>query len=317
MCAQRQLISVVAPAYNEAENLPSFYDRVSKALTPLPYDFEIVIVENGSTDQSLPLLRDLHAKDARLRYVSLSRNFGHQGGIFTGIHHSRGAAVITMDADLQHPPEALPLFIKQWEAGYLVVNSAKMGGSVSLLRKLLDRCFYRLLGKVAGAKVGQADFRLLDRKVVDALVKLPETEKFLRGLIAWLGFKQTTVQYSVASRLHGETKFRPGHLFAMVLQAITSFSTVPLKLLTQLGVLFFVPSALYIIYILWTALLTLWHRDTTLLPPGWATLTVTIVFFGSIQLLALGILGEYIGKIYFETKKRPDFVVSESSDDPR
>ena len=306
-------ISIVAPAFNEEENLELFFNRSKEVLEQTSYDYEILIIENGSTDNSLAILKKLHKEDPRLKFISLSRNFGHQGGIYCGLNYCSGDAVITMDADLQHPHAIIPDLLKKWQEGYLIVNTKKEGGHPSLARWFSDKLYYFIINKTVGLQYSQADFRLLDKKVVQELRKMPETEKFLRGLIAWLGFKVTIVPYQVQKRLHGRTKFRGHHLINLAFQGITSFSRFPLKLLTKLGIFFLIPSTAYIIYVFYAFMRALHQEDLNLLPPGWATLSVTIVFFGAIQLLAIGILGEYIGRIYFETKRRPDYVIQETS----
>jgi len=311
----RRLLSVAAPAFNEEENLPAFCAAVSEVMQRLDYDFEIVIAENGSTDRSLEILRRLHAEDKRVRFVSLTRNFGHQGGILAAMSHSRGDAVITMDADLQHPPEFIPRLVAEWEKGFKIVNSSKEGGRRGPLRRLLDRVFYYTMDRLSNLQLGQADFRLLDRRVVDQLLSFPETDKFLRGLISWTGFRQTTLTYRPADRLHGETKFRRTHLVDFALQGIVSFSSAPLRMLMKLGLLLFVPSALFLLYTIVAVFWDLMHPGGRALPPGWATLSVTVTFFGAVQLLAISVVGEYVGRIYTEIKHRPHFLIAEADRD--
>jgi polyisoprenyl-phosphate glycosyltransferase len=313
----RRLLSIAAPAFNEAENLPAFCAAVSEVMKRLgdAYDYEIVIAENGSTDDSLAILRRLHAADKRIRFVSLTRNFGHQGGILAAMSHSRGDAVITMDADLQHPPEFIPTLVAQWEKGFKIVNSSKEGGRRGPFRRALDRVFYYTMDRLSNLQLGQADFRLLDRQVVDQLLSFPETDKFLRGLISWTGFRQTTLTYQPAQRLHGVTKFRRAHLVDFALQGIVSFSSAPLRMLMKLGLFLFVPSALFLLYTIVAVFWDLLHPGGRVLPPGWATLSVTVTFFGAVQLLAISVVGEYVGRIYTEIKHRPNFLVEESEGD--
>jgi polyisoprenyl-phosphate glycosyltransferase len=311
----RRLVSVCAPAYNEELNLEDFCREVSKAIPVEKYDFEIVICENGSDDHSLEILRKLHAQDNRVRYVSLSRNFGAQGGLLAAISGSRGDAVITMDADLQHPPSVIPQMLQAWENGFKIVMSKKETAQKGLLRYAMDSIFYYLMDRMANLKLGHADFRLLDRRVVNELLSMPESEKFLRGLISWMGFSQTCINYTVAERNKGESKFRRRDLFDLAFQGITSFSIEPLRLLMKAGIILFVPSALFMMYNLYEGVSYRLGIDSASPPPGWATLSVTITLFGSIQLLGMSILGEYIGRIFIESKKRPSFIIQETSEE--
>lgn len=310
----RRLISIAAPAFNEKENLSPFCARIAEVMAHLAYDYEIVISDNGSTDGSLAVLKSLHAADKRVRFVSLTRNFGHQGGILAALRYSRGQAVVTMDADLQHPPEFIPNLIAEWERGFKIVNSTRAGRQRGLARRFLDRAFYYGMDRLANFRLGQADFRLLDRLVVDGLLALPEADKFLRGLISWMGFPQTTIEYPLAGRLHGETKFRRGDLVDLALLGITSFSSAPLRMLMKLGLVLFVPSSLFLLYTIGAVVWNMVRPGGGVLPPGWATLSVTITFFGAVQLLAISILGEYVGRIYTEVKRRPSFIVRETAE---
>ena len=310
-----KLISIVAPAFNEELNLRRLYNEICKNIEGLPYQFEIVIAENGSSDSSLQILKEMNIEDSRLRYVSLSRNFGSQGGLLAGLQACRGDAVITMDADLQHPPMYIPQMIAEWEKGFKVVNTHKASGREGVIRPFLDKLFYGMMDRFIGFPMGQADFRLLDRLVLKELLELPEAEKFVRGLIAWLGFKTATIPYKLNKRTHGVSKYRLSDLIKFAFNAITSFSTLPLTFLTRIGFILLLPSLAYLVFTFGIGLFTIAGVKTPfMLPPGWLTLTFSMVFFGSIQLLALGILGEYVGRIYIETKSRPSFVVREKSD---
>jgi polyisoprenyl-phosphate glycosyltransferase len=311
---ERRLVSIAAPAFNEEENLPIFCAAVSKVMKRLDYDYEIVIAENGSTDSSLQVLKQLHLAEKHIRFVSLTRNFGHQGGILAALSHSRGDAVVTMDADLQHPPEFIPNLVAEWEKGFKIVNSIKEEGRSGPVRRLLNRSFYYAMDRLSNLQLGQADFRLLDRKVVDQLLAFPEAEKFLRGLISWMGFRQTTIPYRVAARLHGQSKFGRRHLVDFAFQGIVSFSSAPLRMLMNLGFLLLVPSALFLLYTIGAVVWNLIRPGGRALPPGWATLSVTITFFGAIQLLAISVVGEYVGRIFTEIKRRPSFLVEETDD---
>ncbi len=308
------LVSVVVPAYNERANLPVLYERVRDALEGAGYRFDLLIVDDGGTDGSLETLRELHARDERVGYLSLSRNFGHQGALIAGIEHARGDVVVTLDGDLQHPPELLPEMLELWVDGYDVVNTRKARDSTrSLARQAIDTTYYRLLGKWSGLEVSGSDFRLMDRTVVDALCRLPEHQKLIRGLVTWLGFRQHVMPYQVAHRLHGEAKYRLSHLVKLAADGIFSFSTRPLRLLSMFGLLVAIPSLLYMIVIVALGAWALFTNDFAGLPPGWATLAVAVTFFGGVHLIAFGLLGEYIGRIYLEAKGRPPYIVMERS----
>lgn len=310
------LVSIVAPAYNEEESLPHLCERVRGVMEGLGRDFELIIVENGSVDRSLEILKDQHHKDGRIHYVSLSRNFGHQGALIAGLEHARGDVVISMDADLQHPPEVIPEMLKLWEDGYEVVYTIKRENVTQpFLRRLINRQFYAFMSRASGLELtgGQSDFRLMDRKAVDALIRMPERNKFLRGLSRWIGFRQVGIEYDVPPRFAGESKFRLGHLLRFALDGILSFSVVPLRVFTLLGLAVSLTSFLYGVYILAIgthAYLTGYHGR---IPPGWTTVGAAVFFFGGVQLIGIGLLGEYLGRVYDETKGRPAYLVREDS----
>jgi glycosyltransferase involved in cell wall biosynthesis len=279
------------------------------------YPFEVVIADNGSTDDSLAILRDMNRDDPRLKYVSLSRNFGHQGGLIAALEHSRGDVVVSMDADLQHPPELIPKLIGRWQEGFDVVHTTKRRDMASgPIRRWLGEAFYGLLGRLSGMDMAasRSDFRLYSRRVLDMLCSLPERQKFIRGLVCWLGFNQTAVEYDLAPRLHGESKFRYRHLFSLAIEAILSFSIVPLRILSALGLSLSLLSILYALYLAGAGIYALKSGNYQHLPPGWATIAVSIIFFGGIQLLSMGLIGEYLGRVYDETKRRPIYVVREA-----
>lgn len=310
------LVSVVTTAYNEADNLRVLYDRVRKAMEREECPFELVIVDNGSSDNSLAILKELRSYDPRVAYVSLSRNFGHQGGLIAALDFSRGDVVITMDADLQHPPEAMHDLLARWREGYEVVHAVERerpSGRSS--RHWLGDRFYRLFDRLSGLELStaRADFRLLDRRVVDALCRLPERQKFIRGLVRWLGFRQTSVPYDLAARSRGESKFRYRHLFRLAADAILSFSVVPLRMLAVAGAVLAVPAFAYSLVAIGQGLYALVVGDHSAIPPGWATIVAAVMFFGGVQLVGLGLLGEYLGRVYDETKARPPYIVREAA----
>ena len=308
-------ISIVFPVWNEEENLEILYGEVSEALKMVGLAYELVFVDNGSTDGSLALIKRLAQRDTNVRYISLSRNFGHQGGIFAGLCYCRGDAAITMDADLQHPPSLIPEMIRLWQEGFEVVYTKKRNHEVSRLRNVQNRIFYWCLSKLSGLKLsfGQSDFRLLGRKVVDVILNIPEYRKFLRGTVEWVGFRQTGLEYDVAKRHAGHSKFSYRSLFGFAIDGILAFSVVPLRWIFVVGSLVAALCFLYVGFASVLGVLNLFGMGVKI-PPGWATLAVSVMFLGAVQLIAIGILGEYIGRIFDQTKGRPPFIVRETSD---
>ncbi len=310
-----KLISIVAPAYNEEENLIPLYERIKAVMEKIGRDFELIIVENGSIDRSLQILKDIHKKDSRVHYLSLTRNFGHQGALIAGIEYSRGDVVISMDADLQHPPEVIPEMIRLWENGYDLIYTTKRSQKDQLLiRKILNRFFYLLMNRLSGIELhGESDFRLMDRTVVSVFCSLPERNKFLRGLTAWIGFRQIGIEYDVAPRIAGFSKFKFIHLIELAIDGIFAFSITPLRIFTIIGLMISTSSFIYGIYI---SVLKIYERITSnynWAPPGWVTLAFVMLFFGGIQLIGIGLLGEYLGRVYDEVKRRPVYIVREGT----
>ncbi len=309
-------ISVVFPVYNEEGNLHVLYQRVKEACAKSGVDYEMVFVDNGSTDRSLDVIKGLRNHDSKVRFMSLSRNFGHQNALFAGMSHATGDAVITMDADLQHPPSLIPAMVDAWKKGAEVVYTIKEDYRLALKKHFLIKSFYWLMSRISGVQLsfGQSDFRLLDRRALEAVIRIPEYHKFLRGQVSWIGFRQQGISYNVEKRLSGESKFSYRNLFSFALDGIFAFSRYPLHLIMLAGLVISSVSALYIMCVLlvW-ALKALGIEMSVPLPPGWVALVVSIYFLGSIQLIAIGILGEYIGRIYDQTKGRPVFIVREMS----
>lgn len=306
------LISIVFPVFNEESNLDALYSKVKNVCNETSSCYEFIFVDNGSTDNSLCIIKSLCETDPNVQYLSLSRNFGHQGGLFAGLTHASGDAVITMDADLQHPPELIPEMIALWEEGYQVVYTNKVPSKdthFNLQRKL----FYRVISKLSGLKVnpGQSDFRLLDKKVLQILINIPEYKKFLRGTVSWLGFRQASLDFQALERNSGTSKFSYKSLLAFAVDGILSFSVAPLRMFVIAGLITATLSLSYTIIVILLVMLRSFH--SIVIPPGWSTLAVAISFFGAIQLTAIGILGEYIGRIYDQTKGRPVFIVNEAS----
>jgi glycosyltransferase involved in cell wall biosynthesis len=304
----RPELSVVVPVHDEADNLPLLVERLKPILDAAVASWEIVCIDDGSRDATLAVLRRLHAQDPRINAISFSRNFGKEIAIAAGLDHARGDAVVIMDADLQHPPEVIPLFLQKWREGYLNVYGQRTDrDGESQLKRNFAKAFYRLFARFGETELpeGAGDFRLLDRRVVEALRALPERARFSKGLYAWVGFPGTGVPFAVAERVHGQTKFRYRKLFGFAFDGLSSFSTVPLKIATWLGMLIAFAAALTGLFFLVRTLLF----GTDL--PGFPSLIVSIMFFSGIQLISLGLIGEYVGRIFAEVKRRPLYLVGE------
>jgi len=300
------LISVVVPVYNEEESLEAFYDAVSEQLNRLGMPWELVFVNDGSQDRSLEILHWLHERDSRVRVIDFARNFGHQIAITAGGNDASGDAVIFMDADLQHPPELIPEMIRLWQEGNHVVYTVRSyGEEIGWLKKKTSQWFYSVLNRISDTSFipGAADFRLMDRRVVDSLNEMPERSRFVRGMVSWLGFRQIGIPYIANPRKAGVSKYTLRKMLAFALDGITGFSTKPLRWITYLGMMVASVSILYACYVLFETIFL------GLQTPGWPTLIITVLLLGGVQLISLGVIGEYIGKIYVETKQRPLYVV--------
>jgi polyisoprenyl-phosphate glycosyltransferase len=301
--------SIVIPVYNEAEVLPILYPRLARVMHTVGEPYEIIFVNDGSNDHSPLLLRDLQAKDERIKFLSLSRNFGHQIAITAGLDHSSGNAVVVMDADLQDPPEVIPRLIDQWRNGYDVVLAVReLRRGEGLFKRVTAALFYRLLRHLAATDIplDAGDFRLMSRKAVQALMSIRERNRFIRGLAGWVGFRQTSVMFVRDVRQAGETKYPLRKMLRLALNGIISFSWMPLQLATYLG---FVVSSISFVYMVYAIGLKLFTERVVL---GWTSVMVAVLFLGGVQLISLGIIGEYIGRIYEEVKQRPLYVVDEA-----
>lgn len=304
--------SVVVPVYNEVENLSELYRRVREVMEGLGEPWELVLVDDGSSDGSVEQIRQLAHSDSRVRPVIFARNFGHQIAVTAGLDYARGQAIIIMDADLQDPPEVIPRLIERWREGYEVVYAvrAEREGE-TWFKKATAAFFYRLIYRIADVKIplDTGDFRLLDRKVVDVLRRMRERHRFLRGMAAWVGFRQIGVEYRRAPRFAGETKYPFRKMLRLALNAITGFSYLPLQLATFFG-FFSAGLAILAIPIVAVLRMTGWQAFY-----GQATTLIAVLFLGGVQLISLGILGEYIGRIYDEVKGRPLYVVREAPEE--
>lgn len=302
--------SVVAPVFNERETLPVFYQRIVDVMEELRDSFELVLVDDGSRDGSYEVMRELHERDPRVRCVEFSRNFGHQIAISAGLDHARGRCVIIIDSDLQDPPEVIPQMIERWKEGTEVVYAQRAKRTGETRFKLFTAsAFYRLIARITAVDIPRdtGDFRLLDRTVVDALVAMREHHRFMRGLSAWVGFRQEAVLYERHERYAGETKYPLMKMVRFSLDAITGFSYAPLQLATSLGFLLAGAS-------LFGILVAIVLRIVNHAIVGQATTLILVLLMGGIQLIFLGILGEYLGRIYDEVRARPLYIVREVLD---
>ena len=298
-----RLLSVVTPMHNEEGNARALYERVVAAAGDVP--FELVIADDGSRDGTARILEELAAADERVKVISLSRNFGHQAALTAGLDHATGDVVVMLDSDLQDPPEVIPEMVQRWREGSDVVYAVRQSRAGETRFKLLTaKWFYRLFQRLSQIEVplDAGDFRLMDRRALDALLAMPERNRFLRGMTVWVGFTQTAVAYERASRSAGDTKYTLHRMLRFALDATTSFSHAPLQLATLLG--FFI-SALALI----TIPLVILARLNNVFVPGISSTLVAVLLLGGIQLITVGIIGEYVGRIYDEVKHRPLYVV--------
>lgn len=301
------MISVVVPVHNEEAAVGPFVTRVGAILDGIAGDsWEILFVDDGSTDQTLCAIVGAHLQEPRVRAVSLSRNFGKEVALSAGLDHSRGNSVVPMDVDMQDPPEVLPQMVAKWREGYeMVFGVRRCRASDPLPKRLTASLFYRAHNRLSGDKIPEnvGDFRLLDKKVVEALRALPERNRFMKGLFAWCGFKQTSVEYDRAERSVGTTKFSYWKLWTLAVDGITSASTAPLRMWSYVGAAVALAALAYAVTL--TSRVLIFGTDL----PGYASLMVAMLFLGGVQLISLGILGEYVGRIFVEAKQRPLYLI--------
>ncbi len=300
-------LSVVVPMHNESQNADIFYERITTVLSGMPnlQSWEIVAVNDGSQDDTLDRLIKIHKKDHRFKIIDLSRNFGKEAALTAGIEFASGDAVIPIDADLQDPPELIPELVAKWLQGYDVVNAVRQErAGETVVKKGTAHLFYRLFNKMSQVKIPEdtGDFRLLSRQVVEALKRLPERRRFMKGLFAWVGFKTVEVKYFRDPRLAGQTSFNYWKLWNFAIDGITSFSTFPLKVCSYLGLLVASFSMIYAVVVIAKTIL---YGDAV---KGYPSLMVVVLFIGGVQLIALGIIGEYLGRVYEESKQRPIYL---------
>lgn len=307
MSGQRKKISIIAPFFNESEGIAYFYDALCSVFNMASaIDFEVICIDDGSRDDTLKKLISVAEKDPRFHVIELSRNFGKEAALTAGIDVATGNAIIPMDADLQDPPELIPEMIKEWLQGAEVVLARRVDrSSDSFLKRKTAEIFYKFHNRLSSIQIPEnvGDFRLMDRIAVEALKQLPEQQRFMKGLFAWVGYKTVTLDYVRKHRVAGTTKFSGWKLWNFALEGITGFSTTPLKFWSYIGGVGALTTFIYAAFII---LRTLIHGIDI---PGYASLLVAVLFFGSLQLISVGMLGEYIGRIYMETKKRPIYLI--------
>ena len=305
----KQKISFVIPVYNEEANIPILYRELTSVLAEVPYSVEFIFVDDGSTDESLSLIKQLAQSDSRLFYVELSRNFGHQYAIKAGLDVASGDAVITMDCDLQHPPAIVKELLAKWSEGFDIVYTRRKDDlKISWFKRTTSTAFYNLLNWASDLNLekGTADFRLINRNVINAFKEFKESELFLRGLVKWAGFRQAAVDYEPHQRYSGKSKYDFKKMLSFAFRGITSFGIRPLKLVAYIGLLMFIVSLILIPY----ALISYFLGQTV---PGWTSLIISIIFFGSLQLFMLGIIGLYISKIAIQSKQRPQYLIRDTN----
>lgn len=303
-------LSVIIPIYNEEGNIPGLAERLKNACDQLGISYELIFINDGSRDASLHLIKSLAKKHSFVKHINFSRNFGHQVAITAGLDHAKGDAVVIIDADLQDPPELIVDLYKKLKEGYEVVYARRRTRSgEGVFKKYTAKAFYRLLAKMTSINipVDTGDFRIMDRKIVDVLKKMPEQQKFLRGQIPWVGFRQTFIEYDRKERNAGETGYTFRKMLRFALDGITAFSNFPLKFATILGFLVSGFSFFMILYALWSRFVTKNYE------PGWTSLMLTITFIGGVQLICIGIIGEYISRMSANVRNRPLYIIDETN----
>ena len=303
------LLSILIPVYNEADNLLALHDQIVRQVAPV-CAFEIIFIDDGSQDETLAKIKALNGGHPNVHYISLSRNFGHQAALKAGLDLCSGGIVVSMDGDLQHPPSLIPDMVEQWRNGYDVVAAVREdSGKPGLFKGMASNAFYWIMNKMSDVELtpGAADFRLLDRKVVEVLRQSQERDIFLRGYLAWAGFRQFDLPYSPDRRHAGETKYTVGKMLRLAMDGLLGFSVLPLRAVMMVGFLISAISCLYGFYAIFI------HTLTERTVPGWASVMTGVYFLGGIQLVCIGICGEYIGRTFMEAKKRPHYVVAETS----
>lgn len=302
-------ISVVIPCFNEEESITAFKNELIKYL-PETYDYELIFVDDGSKDNTLQIIKDFAEKNKNIRYISFSRNFGHQNALKAGYDFATGDCAVSLDADLQHPPGVIPELIQKWEEGFEIVNTIRHDHeSISYAKKMTSGIFYHIMRKLSDVRIenGMADFRLVDKKVLNQLKLFHENFLFFRGIVPWMGFKQAVVPFTANERYAGSTKYTFKKMLKFATAGVTSFSVKPLRISIYLGSAIALLSFFYGLYALYIFAFTN-HAIT-----GWTSVIISVLFVGGINLLMLGIIGEYLGKLFIENKRRPNYLISETN----
>lgn len=302
-------ISIVVPVYNEEENIAHFTENVEKVMDALPYAYEILFIDDGSRDRSREILRELGARDAHVQSIFLARNSGHQIALTCGTDHADGDAVVTMDGDMQHPPELLPVLLAKWEEGFEIVQTVRLTTEgASLFKRLTSKYYYRLLNALSDVEIqeGGSDFRLMDRKAVLALRRYREHARFIRGIVGSMGFRKTTVEFVAHERFAGQSKFSLHRMISFALDGILAYSVQPLRIAFYAGLLSALLAVLLFLHVLFETL-----SGATV--PGWSTIVVCSLFFGGMQMMMLGVCGEYIARILQEVKNRPLYLIAQDN----
>jgi len=303
------MLSVVIPIYNEELNIVELNSRIGLALGNVK-NYEIIFVDDGSTDGTLQMIKNLADGNSRIKFLSFSRNFGHQNALRAGLEFATGDCVVSMDGDLQHPPELIVRMIEKWQEGFEIVYTIRKDcEKISFIKRKTANIFYKLMSTLSDVNIpqGAADFRLLDKKIVEIIMKMNENNLFLRGLVSWVGFNQFAIEYEPEARFAGKTKYSLRKMISLAINGITSFSIKPLRLATILGSVIAVFSFIYGFYAIYIKVFT----DEAM--SGWTSLLVSVLFLAGIQLLTFGIMGEYIGKLFMESKRRPSFIIKEKN----
>ena len=300
-----KLVSIVIPAFNEDENIPKIVEVIENLFSTLSYRYEIIFVADGCTDNTMESIEKIIERNSRVYFIELSRNFGHQLALKAGLDHANGDCVISMDCDLQHPPEIIPELLAKWESGYEVIYTIRQEDKkLPMGKRVTSNLFYKTINSLSDVEIetGSADFRLLDRNVVSVIRNFHENEPFLRGLVKWVGFRNTSIPYYPNKRYSGKSKYNLKRMIRFAMQGVTSFSVRPLYIAIYLGFTLSILSVMYIPYVLHA-----FHTGKEV--SGWASIIMTIVFFGGLKLIILGIIGIYIGKMFMQVKNRPSYII--------
>lgn len=305
----KKLVSVVIPSFNEEGNVKTLALKLIAIFQNMSYNYEVIFVDDGSSDRTLHKLQSLSNLDEHFFYLEFSRNFGHQNALKAGYDHASGDCVICMDSDMQHPPELIPQFLEKWEEGFDVVYTTRQyADEGTYFKRKTSNLYYRIINSMSDTKLekGTADFRLIDRKVVNVLTQLPENGLFMRGLIRWLGFKQFAINYVCDPRFSGQSKYTFKRMVNFAIEGLTAFSVRPLNIAIGVGLFFSISAIAFLPYILISYF-------TGHAVSGWTSLMATVVFFGGMQLMVLGIIGMYLGKLFMQAKQRPNYIVRSSN----